>query len=285
MVLVAALALLVGFLIPVMSCRPGTAFRLTCGTNLSGIGKAMSIYANDYGDNFPYAGGRGSSWASRTPDWTAKERRDAFGLRPDGTSGQASISASLYLLVKYSGVSPERFVCPGEKKVRKFDPARYHIRDTGLAGVWDFGPNPPKHCSYAYHMVYSACPLATSGDPGFAVAADRNPWIDSPFARAGDFAQFKPDFSSFKGTTEQAHLGNAAAHARMGLNVLFRDGHVEFALRSYCALDDDNIYTVSRQETVGDPLGIPPKLGSQPANPRDSLLVNDPPAPNKREPR
>jgi hypothetical protein len=47
------------------------------------------------------------------------------------------------------------------------------------------------------------------------------------------------------------------------------------------ALDNDNIYTVSTSPTAGDPVGIPPTFGSQPANRKDSLLVNDLPAPRK----
>jgi len=33
------------------------AFRAVCGTNLSGIGKAMLIYANGYDDRFPQTAG------------------------------------------------------------------------------------------------------------------------------------------------------------------------------------------------------------------------------------
>ncbi len=36
--------------------------RMRCGTNLAGIGKAMLIYANDYDDKLPLAGGQGTVW-------------------------------------------------------------------------------------------------------------------------------------------------------------------------------------------------------------------------------
>ena len=36
--------------------RKSTANRMFCGTNLSGVGKAMLMYANDYDNEFPRAG-------------------------------------------------------------------------------------------------------------------------------------------------------------------------------------------------------------------------------------
>ncbi len=88
------------FLIIILPAMPRSrAFRMVCGTNLSGIGKAMLIYANDYEDELPRAGGPSSRWTGRIVDWAAADRRSAYGLSPDGTGGQVSVSASLYLLV------------------------------------------------------------------------------------------------------------------------------------------------------------------------------------------
>ena len=159
----------------------------------------------------------------------------------------------------------------------------YRVPSKGaeLIDFWDFGPTPWLHCSYSYHMPYGIYALNTSYLPGFAVAADRNPWMASPSAKAGDFTEFQPDLAPFGGTREQARKGNTPPHNGDGQNVLFLDSHVEFALRPYCALEDDNIYTISGNKTGGDPLGTPPTLGSQPTNRKDSLLVNDPPAPRK----
>ncbi len=270
--------------LPALTRTRCVAFRMTCGTNLSGIGKAMLIYANDYEDELPRAGGRNSEWAGRTPNWTAPDRRTAFGLASDGTGGRASISASLYLLVKYSEVKPETLVCSGtssktwEKGIKPFKLGLYRVpeKNAELIDFWDFGPDPTRHVSYAYQMVYGSYKLTTSGAPGMAIAADRNPWMDSPFAKAKDFLPFKPDVPPFNGTAEQARHGNTFRHEGDGQNVLFLDSHVEFAKRAFCGLDDDNIYTISTSQTAGDLLGTPPKLGSQPVNDRDSLLVNDP---------
>ena len=62
LVVIAIIALLMGILMPALSRVRQIAFRLICGTNLSGIGKAMLIYSNDYEDEFPKAGGRRNLW-------------------------------------------------------------------------------------------------------------------------------------------------------------------------------------------------------------------------------
>ena len=273
--------------------RRSTAYRMVCGSNLSRIGKAMLMYANDYDDEFPRAGGKNGVWSNNTPDWLADSQFVAYDLSADGTGGRATISSSLYLLVKYEEVEPKYFVCKQDSGTTEFKPARYGAPNKELIDLWDFGPNPPKHCSYAYHMPYSQYHLTTTSDPGaavIAVIADRNPWINSPSAKAKDFSLFKPDVAPFNGTEDDARQGNAVAHERYGQNVLFLDSHVEFIIRSYrrsrysvedkrfrLVKDGDNIYT----SWDGDDKvrGTPPTLKSQPANPRDSLLVNDPAIP------
>lgn len=262
---------------PVWYRMRGSAFRMTCGTNLAGIGQAMLIYANDYERQLPRAGGPGGFWATRTPNWMAADRFAAYGMPAHAsTRGQASISASLYLLVKYADMEPKSFVCVrGEPQTKAFDPARYRIHGRKLKDLWDFGPDPARHVSYAYHQVYSPHKLTADGDPGIAIAADRNPWMDSPFAKPGDFSLFTPDVAPFGGTTLAALQANARAHHGDGQNVLFLDSHVEFAKRAFCAVDDDNIYT--SWDGSDKVRGLPAQFGSVPADPNDSLLVNDPP--------
>jgi hypothetical protein len=268
---------LVGLIyVPTFGAAKFNAYQLRCGTNLSGIGKAMLLYANDYNDELPLAGGRGTTWGPRLKDWAAASRSEAFGLDPNGTGGQATISSSLYLLVRYGGLTPNVFVCNGDRSTRRFDPKVAPAGRRDLTTLWDFGPDPARHCSYSYYMPYGPLKLTTSDEPGLAIAADRNPWVDGPRRKARDFSKFRRD-----GSVEQQRAGNAVPHLFDGQNVLFLDSHVEFAKRAYCGLDDDNIYTISTSLAGGDPWGIPPKFGSQPANRRDSLLVNDPPAPRK----
>lgn len=250
------------------------AYRMVCGSNLSGIGRANLIYANDYDNELPRAGGPTSKWGT-TPNWQADNRFDAFDLKPDGTGGSATISSSLYLLVKYVDLEPKLFICNKDTRSTEFKPRKYGARGKKLTDLWDFGPNPSKHCSYSYHMPYGPYSLTlTTSQPNLAVAADRNPWLD-PFT---DTTGFKWDDHTKTGGRENIkryQKGNAGPHQREGQNVLFLDNHVYFEKQSFCGVNQDNIYTYWNGSDIRQ--GAPPTLTSQPADRLDSLLVNDPP--------
>jgi hypothetical protein len=247
-------------------------YRIQCATNLSHLGRAMLIYANDYDDELPRSGGRNSTWVPIIPDWSAYNRYSAYGLSADGSGGSANISSCFYLLVKYAEVTPGTFICPGDAGTTEFqlsDMAGFRQ----LLDLWDFGPEPSKHCSYAYHMPFGFYALTTSSEPGMAVAADRNPWMSSPAAAAKQYpGPFHPD-----GLDEHKKYANAIAHEEEGQNVLFLDTHVGFEERSFCGINDDNIYTYWDGGDIR--VGAPPVLGSMPADRMDSLLVHDPVTP------
>jgi len=270
-VMLPLIVLLMGILMPALARTRQLAFRMTCGTNLSGIGKAMLIYANDYEDELPRAGGRKSTWSKNIPNWQASNRYAAYGVKADGSGGQANISSCFYLLVKYVEVTPKSFICKGDAGVTEFNPADDGCSDKDLMDLWDFGMEPSTHCSYSYHMPFGEYSLTTSSEPGLAVAADRNPWQDSPSASAKTFPGiYNPD-----GGKEAVRYGNAFAHQGEGQNVLFLDGHVGFEKRPFCGINNDNIYTYWDGGDIR--IGAQPMIGSEPMDKLDSLLVHDGP--------
>jgi hypothetical protein len=166
------------------------------------------------------------------------------------------------------------FYCKQDPGIRKFVAADYtpFMEDED---AWDFGPEPTKHYSYSYHMPYGPhfLSIATS-EPGQAVAADRNPWLD-PYA---DTTGFKWNDKTKTGPPENViryKKGNCGHHQREGQNVLFMDNHIYFEKQSFCGVNDDNIYTYWNGSDIQQ--GAPPVIGSQPADKLDSLLVNEPP--------
>jgi prepilin-type N-terminal cleavage/methylation domain-containing protein len=122
LVVIAIIALLMGILMPALARVRQIAFRMVCGSNLSGIGKAMLIYANDYEDELPKAGGK-TSILGPTANWMGGDRFIAFGM-PGGVGGKASISASLYLLVKFAEVTPSRLSARAIPGPRSLSPLR-----------------------------------------------------------------------------------------------------------------------------------------------------------------
>ena len=269
LVVIAIIALLMGILMPALARVRQIAFRMVCGTNLSGIGKAMLIYANDYEDELPRSGGRNSTWAAKIPQWNALNRFNAYGLSGTGEGGTANISSCFYLLVKYAEVTPKSFLCKGDSGVSEFKPADYNAGDRDLIDLWDFGENPSTHCSYSYHVPFGLYALTTSSEPGMAVAADRNPWMDSPAATGKEYpGTYNPD-----GGKEAVTYGNAIAHQGDAQNVLFLDIHVGQEKNPFCGINDDNIYTFWDGGDIRK--GTPPAIGSQPQERLDSLLVHD----------
>ena len=275
LVVIAIIALLMGILMPALARVRALAFRVVCGTNLSGLGKAMLIYANDYDDELPKAGAVNSVWVANLPVWNGANRFIAYGLDGNGRGGRVTVSSHFYLLVKYAEVGPKQFLCKGT------DTSEFKLPTNvpyDLIDVWDFGPglDPIKHCSYSYHAaINSPFALTTaSTQPGMAVAADRNPWLD-PVGSQTNRPGFKPDIAPWNGTSEEAKAGNAYAHGGEGQNVLFMDSHVAFEKRAYCGVQDDNIYTFC-DNPLQPQLGVrPTNGGAVPLHKEDSLLVNE----------
>ena len=283
LVVIAIIALLMGILMPALARVRQLAFRMVCGTNLSGIGKAMLLYSNDYEDELPRAGGRSTTWGGPV-QWAAADRFGAYNVGADGSGGVATVSSSFYLLVKYTEVTPKQFVCKGDAGTTEWklsEEPQLPSPDFEYIDAWDFGSEPYKHCSYSYHQPYGMYALTTSGESGLAVAADRNPWLKSPAADPRDPSRmpFAPDIAPWNSTTERARNGNCNAHQLDGQNVMFLDTHVLFEKRAFCSVEDDNVYTYVPQGTssTGSALGeYPQGWVDIPGNRKDSLLVHDP---------
>jgi prepilin-type N-terminal cleavage/methylation domain-containing protein len=285
LVVIAIIALLMGILMPALARVRQLAFRMTCGTNLSGIGKAMLLYSNDYEDELPRAGGRNTTWGA-VANWMAPSRFQAYGLAADGSGGTATISSCFYLLVKYAEVTPKSFICKGDAGTTEFklsDPSLTPAPAAGfeLIDAWDFGPAAIsyKSCSYSYHIPFGLYALTVSSEPSFAVAADRNPFLESPAGTARDIGLFIPDLpaAGYNGTSEQAKQGNCNSHQGDGQNVMFLDTHVTFEKRAFCSIEDDNIYLVSPDQLKGNAKGtvpVPPTVSI--LSRKDSVLVHDP---------
>jgi hypothetical protein len=263
-----------------LTCRKvrSIAYRMVCGNHLSLIGMSMLLYNNEYKE-LPRAGDEGCLWTGQIKNWKGPTRLEAYGTSP----GAASITSCFYLLIKYAEIIPNELICPSDSGIKQWNPLEDNvagITHKDIMDFWDFGANPRTHCSYAYQMPFSEFKLTTSGDPGLAIAADRNPWIAGPKGKVrkdADFKEFNP-----AGSRQDTIKGNTLCH-EVGQNVLYLDGHESFERVSFCGVKGDNIYTFQQDNDIR--IGTRPvpnnSLITKPANKTDSILVNDGPIEGK----
>ena len=263
---------------PVLEKVKRIATKTVCTVNLKGLGTASTVYANDYNDAYPQLPGTGP--------WSKRLGFDYFNTTPDFDEGGAehkvsrTITASLYLLVREADVSPKAFICPHSNQ-GEFDPSDYGILKDVIE-LWDFGPDPYKHVSYAYHNPYGQFPANLNRTAAFAVLADMNPWF-----KYGDVVQpglqnRPPQLLTISDaiTKEQFKNSNAYHHGYEGQNVTYADGHAGFEKSSNVGVKYDNIYTYwsseenpSEQDTQGGtaPTGRSPENDAKSKD--DSFLV------------
>lgn len=247
-VVIAIIAMLLAILMPSIGKPKLIAMRIICETNLKGLGTAMTVYSNDYDDNYPQLPGTGP--------WSKELGFDFFLEKPDFKPGSTqanttrTIPASWYLLVKYADVSCRGFVCPVSDQ-EEFDGRNPQNRD--FVDLWDFGPNPYKHISYAIHNPYGKFPANARRPESFAVAADMNPWFKIGDIVSPAVNKELPQIIKLNDKTTWI-LGSSLNHPKRkirGQNIIWADGHVNFEPLPNVGVDKDNIFTF--QSTDKDP--------------------------------
>ena len=272
LVVIAIIALLMGVLMPALARVRQIAYRMVCGTNLSGIHKAMLIYSNDNQEEYPRAGGAQSEWGTtgKIKIWYSQTGKH-YGRRPS----QVTITSSFYLLIKYADVTAKQFVCKGDvgTKIFKLSDARPGVLPPevdDIIQVWDFGDKQDmqtslvagQYCTYSYHMPYNdkgkspktpGFPILPQSNPASPLCADRNPYLDKnarPWLEGsdcrGDTNEDGPTWHTDEDGDQyyfdEDKTGNSACHQREGQNVLFNGGHVTFAKYPNVGISNDNIW-------------------------------------------
>ena len=272
LVVIAIIAMLMSILMPALAKVKAIAQRLVCGTNLSGIGKAMMLYATDFDDDFPVAGGPEATWGTRGEinDCGALDpQSDRFSLEETayGRSGmnKVTISCSLYLLVKYEEVQPKQFYCRSDVGADAF---KSGDADIELAEFWDFCGHGGRNCSYSYHMPYfdptrnPGFPLTSTSEPGSPVCADRSPFLDTNVNE-----DILEDYIA------NPDIATSAPHQHEGQNVLFCDAHVDFLRYPTVGIEEDNIW-INWGENSSSLYPTGPGVGA-PEDFTDAYLVNE----------
>lgn len=269
LVVIAIIALLMGILMPALARVRMIAYRMVCGTNLSGLGKAVLLYAGDAKDEYPMPGLNRLvtiNPSGTLNNWAAASIADAY-TNDMGSSGvsRGTVGSIFYLLVKYEDVAVKQFNCKGDSGATPFQLSDYPSTTIDdLTKAWDFGTKPGKNCSYSYHTPFARSatdqgfPVNTNSQPNAPLAADRNPMLDdhayaiylqnaSAIGGAAVDPTAKTPYQRWTDATAGTYkdpdlVYNAFPHQREGQNVLYNDGHVRFEKTANVGINDDNIW-------------------------------------------
>ena len=299
LVVIAIIALLMGILMPALAKVKQIAYRMMCGSNLSGIGRLMLVYSNDWDEDYPIAGGPSAYWGDTGTimGWDAISEGAAFCLVPPCST---TISASFYLLVKWEDAQPRQFICKGDVGTSVLKLSKAGVgSDFEVGDAWDFGGGGPEGhpgvgCSYSYHMPYvgntttEAYPINSISHPGSPLCADRNPYYDinavTQISGAGGlmhpYSEWGTNGDEYR---DQDRRCNSAAHQFEGQNVLFNDHHVRFEKYPNVGINQDNIYLYwksdppeAQEREAGWVQDVPLTVGeNDPMDLRDAFLVNE----------
>jgi prepilin-type N-terminal cleavage/methylation domain-containing protein len=237
LVVIAIIALLMGILMPALARVRMIAYRMVCGSNLSGIGKALMLYAGDNQEAYPmpgvgpltpaYSSAGAATVMKAIPNFTGGSTADvtvAFtgvATPPTANGGRSTIGSIFYMLIRYQDVSPKQFNCKGDSKAEIFKTSSITTSSTqtDLTKLYDFGQTPARYCSYSYHFPFARWLSPTPVSPGFPVsvnskpnaplAADRNPSLDK---NAESYI-----LGSSSGTVQGGVLGTAAVASSAAL--------------------------------------------------------------------
>jgi prepilin-type N-terminal cleavage/methylation domain-containing protein/prepilin-type processing-associated H-X9-DG protein len=212
LIVIAIIGILLAALMPMLEHGREQANQVKCANNLHQIGYAITMYANANSGAYPR-----TTYVADAPitQGTSPDAGDPFL-----TSGPAAndVTAAVFLLIRTQQMPAVLFNCPYNDVIQYVpDPQMNLIVRSNFS---DFR----KNLGYSFANPYPTTTLARTGyqltshlNPAFVIAADLN---------------------SGEGGVE-----NSPNHEDRGQNVLFADGHVEWASSPLVGIRGDNIYT------------------------------------------
>ena len=273
LVVIGIIALLVGLLMPTLGRAREQANRVKCASNLRALGQALVLYADGNRGNYPRTFAtlspgsgngddddpcaRGNVTANRGSDLTVKDANgDPFTINetfPKTPVGANNIPAAMFLLLRMRLATAANFVCPATGAT----PDTFEGNDVLTRGNFTGADIEPRgsllrHLSYGYADPY---PSSASGDfrmntrmkPGFALMADMGPG-NCPVCGVPSISNVYRTRLVNDSPSQMAFM-NSMNHQKQGQNVLFVDGHVDFATTPFVGINKNHIYV--RDTEVG----------------------------------
>lgn len=261
LVVVAIIALLIAILLPSLARAREITKRTACGANLSGIGKAIHIYANENDSSAPIPGFRSQTTTPPVGPVTYKSGKigkDQYGINKESLNDATTVSPTraLWMLVR-DGSDSGQFICPSSDD-SKFNPEE----SLGLSIQQTYDFDNYDHVSYGMQI-----PFGKFGKPNvdvsqasqMAMVADKGPYGKvaegggtvigtpaSPLPSGSQKLTIDSGPDDWKKFNSPNHGGAGEGE---GQQVLFADSHAEFYKKPNIGPTSDNIYTPWQSKT------------------------------------
>lgn len=257
LVVIGIIALLISILLPALNSARERANRAKCLSNLRQIGLGMKTYANDNNGRYPRTLSESPVPAAVTYRFSEGANIDAVNANPfdAGSVNRNNVCASYFLLCRTVDTNPEVFVCPSSNEDR--DNSITDIRrrvNFKSSNNMSYSLAPPFPNSDSAKAGYK---LVDGMNPAFALAADKNPGVNT--ATNSDVAAmgWNPDGTGNQGASasaDQQRKANSLNHNQEGQNVLFADGSARFVQTVWEGVGRDHIYVNRAASTSASPL-------------------------------